>query len=489
MAQRPNILIMVSDQHSPHVLGCAGDAVIRTPHLDALAQRGIMFDNAYCAAPLCVPSRMTFLTSRHCSDINVWTNAGTLASDIPTFAHALGAGGYETVLAGRMHYYGPDQHHGFHQRLVGDVSPTIWGGSGAPLRPIPPGSTGQVRRAVEIAGPGRTAYQAFDDAVMEAARDYLLEKAQEDSDQPFCLVAGFVLPHCPFIAPKELYDYYYDRVEMPEIPEGYLENLHPVMKQWRERRGIEDLTEEEIRAARAGYYGIVEYFDSRVGGVLEALNEAGLADDTIVIYFSDHGECAGENGLWWKSNFYEASAGVPMIISAPQRFPQGVVREEVVSLLDLAPTLTEIGEAPPMPRISGRSMLPLLTGENAQNWPDEAICEFIQHRKEPPGRMIRQGPWKLIHYHGYEPMLFNLEHDPHEFHDRAGDPQCRDVRQHLHDRIRLNWDPYKGVSFLERLFDDREILQQWFQASELTDEYEEYHWDAPPGCNVFPETS
>ncbi|MFQ6096981.1 MAG: sulfatase-like hydrolase/transferase, partial [Armatimonadota bacterium] len=165
MSSRPNLLVIMSDQHNPHVLGCCGDEVVRTPHLDALAHGGVLFENAYCPSPLCVPSRMSFMTSRHPTDNRAWTNACQLSSDIPTFAHALGAAGYEVVLGGRMHVVGPDQRHGFERRLVGDLGATFPGGRAPDLGHIPRGSTGQSRIAVEVAGPGRTAYQAYDDAV------------------------------------------------------------------------------------------------------------------------------------------------------------------------------------------------------------------------------------------------------------------------------------------------------------------------------------
>lgn len=258
--RQPNLILIISDQHNADVLGCAGDAVVRTPNLDALAAGGVRFENAYCGSPLCVPSRMTFMTSRHCSDIEVWTNGCTLASDIPTFAHSLGAAGYEVVLGGRMHFVGPDQRHGFHRRLVGDVTAPDPGGPGPDLGHIPPVTTGQSADGVRIAGPGRTAYQAYDDAVLAACREYL----QEEHEQPFCLVMGLVLPHCPFIAPKELFDYYYERVEMPPTPpEGF--DAPPPTRLMREKRGHGSLTDDEIRRARAAYYALVEYTDRTVG--------------------------------------------------------------------------------------------------------------------------------------------------------------------------------------------------------------------------------
>ena len=463
VAGQPNILLIVSDQHSRRVMGCAGDPVIRTPHLDALAAGGVMFDNAYCASPLCVPSRMTMMTSRHCSDINVWDNSSYLASDVPTFCHSLGIAGYECVLGGRMHFMGPDQRHGFHQRIIGDVSAhTHPGGGGPNFVNISPAGCGQSGACVRVAGPGRSNYMAYDDLVAEACAGFLREGGSDalsrgsGADGPFCLVAGFVLPHCPFIAPKALYDYYY-------------ENLHPAMKHWRQVRGVEDLTEEEIRKARAGYYGVVEYFDGIIGGLMGALDHSGLRDDTIVIYVSDHGESAGENGLWWKSQFYEHGAGVPMIASGPG-VPQGLRRREVVSLLDLGPTLCDIAGGPELPAISGRSLLPMLRGEDIPDWPNEAVAEMIGLGNYLPGKMIRRNEWKLIHYEGFEPMLFNLDDDPHEFTDRAADRDCRDVRNYLHDRVLQGWEPHRAVRQLQRERRDRQLITQWRQA-----------WkDAPP---------
>ena len=482
MADRPNVLLLVSDQHTPGVMGCAGDPLIRTPNLDALAERGTRFDSAYCAAPLCVPSRMTMLAGRHCSEIDVWTNSCYLDSDTPTFAHALGAAGYETVLCGRMHFVGPDQRHGFHSRIMGDTSSHTHPGAGPRILPQPLlRATGQNHDAVAVAGPGRTAYQAYDEAVLERARRWLERRAESDDERPFLLTAGFVLPHCPFVARRDLYEYYYERIEVPEVPEGYFESLHPAMKAWREARGITDLTEEQIRRARAGYYGLVEHFDEVIGGMLQALEDSGLGDDTIVVYVSDHGESAGRNGLWWKSQFYDHGVGVPMMMAGPG-IPRGE-RDEVVSLLDLAPTLSELAGAPDVPRGSGQSLLPLMRGELSAPWRDEALAEMVSPLAiyPFPGRMIRRGPWKLIHYDDHDPMLFNLEEDPDEFEDRSADPECRDVRAHLHDRVLDGWDPDAALRRLRLRREGQSLLHAWMQAWEDMPRNHD-HWQAPEGA-------
>ena len=486
MPDQPNFLVIMSDQHNRRYMGCAGDPIVRTPHLDALAERGVLFENTYCASPLCVPSRMTFLTGRHSSDIEVWSNACFLRSDIPTFAHGLGLAGYETVLGGRMHFVGPDQRHGFEARIIGDVSGPFPGGPGPDLGHIPTGTTGQSRNSVEISGPGRTAYQAYDVAVTEACREFIARRDRTGHDRPFCLVMGYVLPHCPFICPRDLYDEYYHRVEVPAVPEGYLDRLHPAIRLWREKRGVNGLGDDAVRRARAAYYGLVTFMDGLIGRLLEALASTSFADNTAVIYLSDHGEMAGEHGMWWKSSFYEGSSGVPMIASFPGRFNEGRRVDALASLLDVGPTLIDLAGGDPLPDAAGRSLRCFLEGGGrSPGWSDEVFSENYSGADEPPGRMVRQGPWKLNSYHGYdEPQLFNLAEDPGEFEDRAGDPDCAGVREALLARVREGWDGSAIGPKLQRRAGGRRVLRRW--AGAVKHDVADF-WRAPAGCNVFPE--
>ncbi len=453
---RPNIVLILSDQHNPGVLRHAGDPVVRTPNLDAMARQGIRFDSAYCGAPLCVPSRMTFLASRHASKIQVWSNSCVLRSDIPTFAHALGAAGYETVLCGRMHFEGPDQRHGFERRIVGDFTRNYPGARGGTRH------TGQSRAVLSNAGPGASAVQAYDERVTEAACRFIEERSSKS--RPWCLVIGYYLPHCPFLAPQELFDAYYDHVSIPPIPE----QSHPAIHAWRTRRGVTDVSVDEIRRARAAYYGMVTLLDHNVGRVLAAVDRSPQSQDTVRVYLSDHGEMAGEHGMWWKSCFYEGSVRVPMIWSWPGKIPQGKACKHVVSLLDVGPTLTELAEGPRSADLDGRSLLPLLMWENGGEspaWSDEAYSEFSgMAGADPPARMVRRGPWKMTVYHGFhEPMLFNVEEDPDELNDRATDPTCADVRADLWSSIMDGWDPEEIVQRLRVRQRDDTILSAWYK--------------------------
>jgi len=482
MTQKPNILLILSDQHNPHILGCAGDEVIRTPNLDQLAARGTLFTNNYCPSPLCVPSRMAFLTSQNCSDIQVWSNYCILSSDVPTFVHGLGIAGYETILCGRMHFTGTDQRHGFHSRIIGDVDPS--------LGHIPRGTTGQTKVAVEVAGSGRTAYKAYDDAVTETCCEFIKERAQANEGHPFFMVVGYVLPHCPYICPKRLFDEYFDKVDVPQLPPGYPDNLHPAIKAWRQRRGVDELTNNQRRIARAAYYGLVTYMDERIGEIFQTLEESGLAENTIVIYTSDHGDMAGEHGMWWKSNFYEGSVGVPLIFSWPGNFSEGKRITEVTSLLDIGPTLLDIVGAESLPFAVGNSMAGFLTGSDSViDWPNQIFAEYCGLLNDRPAFMVRQGAWKLNYYHGCDtPQLFNLEDDPDETIDRGSDATCSGVREELMEIVGKHWSGDEVERAMNKKMRHRELLQEWRanipskrHAKDTTQE----RWKAPPDCNVF----
>jgi choline-sulfatase len=488
---RPNILVIMSDQHSPKAAGYAGDPVVRTPNLDRLAGRGVRFNNTYCPAPLCVPARMSFLTSRWPSDQQVWSNQCYLNSTVPTFAHHLTLAGYETMLCGRMHFEGYDQRHGFEKALVGDFTVQHpgtrhtfdWSRPG-PLAKRLGNALGQSYVSASTAGPGRTCVQAYDEAVTQGAAEYL---GGRRDDRPFCMVVGFYGPHCPFIAPKDLFEEYYARVQAPAIPEGYFDTLHPYLREWWRHRGVEGLTEQQVRRARAGYYGMVTFIDQRIGEILDSLEASSIARNTIVIYCSDHGEMAGEHGLWWKSNFYEGSARVPLLVSWAGHWAQGRTVDRVTNLVDIGPTLLEVAGAEPLSLSRGRSLLRFLSAEPGAmvEWLDETFSEDPGVFGQPPSRMIRSGDWKLCHYHGYpHPQLFNLADDPDEWNDLAEDPHSADIREALLRRVLDGWDGEAIIRELDQRRKDYKILSRWNQQVQPPTPD---HWKPPTNVDVFEE--
>ena len=445
MSAPPNLLVLLSDQHNPHVLGAAGDPVVCTPHLDRLAAQGTTLTSAYCPYPLCAPSRMGFLTGRHPVDIGAWDNSAWLPSDVPTFADALSCAGYETVLCGRMHFNGPDALHGFEQRIHDDVS---WGATGHWLNAQTKGAgphltAGQTRIAVQVAGYGTNGYRAFDASVTHRACQFLEDRARaRKGERPWCLVVGLILPHNPLICDRRWFDYYIERLPAPPpVDPEYLASLHPGIRAWRQRRGVEQITAAQRQRARAAYYGLVSEMDERVGQVLSTLDECGLAAATNVIYASDHGDMADEQqGMWWKSCYFEGAAGVPLIGRGPD-VTRGASVDAVVSLLDVGPTLLDWADAPALPEAEGRSLCPMLAaGEPSDGWQNEAFMAYLGAHGDSPSAAIRSGPWKLMYYSEFDScLLFDVVADPDERVNRAEDPACAQVVAELLGKIHRRW--------------------------------------------------
>jgi choline-sulfatase len=524
LPRRPNILHILSDQHSPYVAGCYGDPVVQTPNLDRLAASGAVFDAAYCPSPICVPSRMSLLTGRHPYQNECWDNTHILDPGIPTFAHALGAAGYRTAIIGRMHSLGPDQLRGYSERLVGDHSPNFLGNP-SPPRGVLDGTAGPARISLTRSGPGQGGYQVHDEYVTAAAVDWLnrlgIERRSLGTGEPFLLTVGYMLPHQPFVARRAEFERYRGRVPPPRHPRPP-EPDHPYLQWWRRHTGIEDVTEDEIVRCRTAYWALVDRLDAMIGQVLQALEANGFADDTLVIYTTDHGEQAGEHGLWWKQTFYEASARVPLIIAWPGVIAPGQRCRRVVSALDVTATILDAAGAPALPRLAGRSLLGLIgpvegprskddnaasppevpaspsilrpSSEGAnpssvlrpspKEWEDVAFSEFCVEAGWYQ-RMIRSGPWKLNYYHGHRPQLFNLADDPDEVRDLADDPGCARIREELTARVVAGWDVDAITRKIAEKRENHALLVQWARATHPRDAY---RWHMPPELNYLDDT-
>ena len=472
MPERPNLLYLHSDQHAPSVLGCYGDPLGVTPNLDALAQRGVVMDAAYCPCPICVPSRMSTLTCQYPTELEVWNNNHILSSGVPTLAHAMGAGGYHPVLIGRMHALGPDQLHGYAERLVGDHGPNHLGGGGV-KREILAGTAGPERVSLERSGPGQSGYQVHDEDVTAAAVDYLNRLGVRQRagllDQPFSISVGFMLPHQPFVARACDFERFWGRVGLPKNPAPPMDEVHPYFRWWREQCGIVEVSEEEILRARTAYWALCYRLDAMIGEILAALERNGLADNTLVVYTSDHGEQAGEHGLWWKQTFYEESVRVPMVLSWPGVLPEGEHCRRVAGAHDLVATMLDALDCPALPNGHGRSLLPVVTGQS-NDWEDVAVSEYCTD-EGCYHRMVRAGDWKLCYYHGQPTQLFNLAEDPDELHDRAADPACRELVERLTARVLDGWDPDQIAARMAGLAAETKVLTAWTRGTKPADQY------------------
>ncbi|MXY92243.1 MAG: sulfatase-like hydrolase/transferase [Caldilineaceae bacterium SB0670_bin_27] len=477
----PNLLYIHSDQHCPHVTGCYGDDLVDTPNLDRLAANGVVFDNAYCNSPICVPSRMSMLSGRHPFQNEVWTNEHALESRIPTIAHAMGAAGYQPELVGRMHALGPDQLHGYAARFVGDHGANHPGNPG-PDRGILGVTAGPHHLSLKRSGAGQSAYQVHDEEVTAVTIDRLnrfgVQKRAGLLKQPFSLSVGYILPHPPYVARQEDYERYADSMTLPRKAAPPVAEQHPFLRWWRESTGITVMDEDEVRRARAAYAGLVYRTDAMVGQILDALEENGLDDNTLIIYTSDHGDMQGEHGLFWKHVFYEESIRVPLIMSWPGRIPPQQRFERVVSAVDVAATMLDAMEAPELPNAAGRSFLSQIDGgREAAGWDDLAFSEYCTDKFGPPEgayqRMLRREEWKYIYYHEMPAQLFNLKEDPEELVDRSEDPGCQTVVQEMQDEVLRDWDPEQVRRKMAQKRADEPLLTAW---ARNTGPEERYRW-------------
>jgi choline-sulfatase len=456
---RPNLLIIMSDEHAPQFSGAYGHPLVQSPHLDRLAAEGVLCENAYCNTPLCTSSRMSFMTGRYISNIETWDNTASLRVDAPTWAHRLRAVGYDVVLSGKQHFIGPDQLHGFRAQLARDLHAETplehyeWA-DGTPAAPAP-------WHHLDLAGPGRSTEIEVDDQVEEAAIRYVRDP--ERKNRPWALNASFIAPHFPFIVPQQYWDLYPpEAVDLPRSRPGSIAEQHPVYQRMRGMFGLVDFSEEQVRRARAGYYGLITYLDDKIGRLLQALEETGQRENTLVIYISDHGEMAGEHGMWRKSNFLEYSSRIPVILSWPGRLPAGRRMAEVVSLVDVVAGMLEAAGAPMDESLDGDSLLPLARGDEgaAETWKDEAFAEYLAHGVTGPMAMLRRGRYKLNYSLGDPPELFDLESDPEEMQDLAHDLDYRQVRDELIERLLSRWDPVSLDRRVRQSQKERRLIEQ-----------------------------
>lgn len=478
-SERPNILTIMSDEHGPMFSSTYGHPLVQTPNMDRLARQGTTFDAAYSNAPLCVPSRLSFMTGKFASRCEGWDNATPLSSDALTWPVLLRSAGYDAVLAGKMHLIGPDRLHGFREQLAydphgggheDDATALRLGLSPGGMHPIHPWRHGiptatEPWPGVVEARAGSGPMIEADDAIESAALEYLRDPARKNG--PFALCVGFVAPHFPFVVPEPYFSMYYpDRTDLPDIPPGHLEDLPPAAQRLRQAFGFHGHDDDQILLARAGYYGLITYLDDKIGRLLDALEEQGLAENTVVIHTSDHGESLGEHGLWRKMNFYEHAARVPLQISWPGTLPAGQRVPGVVSLVDVTATMVELAGVPSddsaLLATDGDSLLPLIQGDGAE-WKDEAFVEQLAHGTDRARSMIRRGSWKLSYSHGDPPELelYDLDADPGEFANLADDPDHQQVQDRLLSRIMELWgDPDRLTRRIVSSQEERLLIRQ-----------------------------
>ncbi|HEY3786932.1 MAG TPA: choline-sulfatase [Steroidobacteraceae bacterium] len=444
MGDRPNLLILMADQLAPRVLATYGGSVARTPHIDALARDAVVFDSCYCNSPLCAPSRFSFMAGQLPSKIGAYDNAAEFPAQVPTFAHYLRAAGYQTALSGKMHFCGPDQLHGFEERLTTDIYPADFGWTPDWNRFDERPGWYHTMDSVIQAGPcTRTNQIDFDDEVAAAARQKLFDVARGRDQRPFCLVVSMTHPHDPYVIPTAYWNRYRDAdIDMPRVAD-LAGSDDPHSRRLRHVIGL-DLarpTETQVRAARRAYYGAVSYVDDQIGSLMGTLREANFDRNTVVLVLADHGDMLGERGLWYKMSFYEAACRIPLIVHAPGRFRARRVTE-VASLLDLLPTFAALAHEGVEPAyaapIGGHSLLPQLEGR-ADTQASEVIGEYLAEGAIAPIIMIRRDRHKYIHCPADPDQLYDLVADPEERENLATDARRADVLAQFRAEVARRW--------------------------------------------------
>jgi len=488
MTKPLNILVVMADQLNGFSLGAYGHPVVKSPNINGLAERGVLFENAYCNSPLCAPSRFSLMSGQLPSRIGAYDNASYFPANVPTFAHHLRKMGYQTCLSGKMHFVGPDQLHGFEDRLTTDIYPADFGWTPDWQRPDDRIDWWYHNLAsVTQAGVAEATNQYdYDDDVGQKTVRKIRDLARTVDERPFCLVASFTHPHDPYATRQQYWDLYDDAdIDLPSVSAIPFERLDPHSQRLYKAAASDEftITEQDIKNARRAYYGNVSYIDEWFGTIKATLEQTGLADNTVIAFISDHGDMLGERGLWYKMSFLEPSARIPMIMAGPG-ITEGRRISAPVSLLDVFPTLTDIAvtsgdmsEPEPVDALDGQSLLAMASGGEEEH-EREVIGEFLGEGAIAPVLMIRRGRFKYIYSSPDPAQLFDVAADPNELNNLFSNPKFSEIAAGFQSEIDRRWN----VALLHQdVIDDqsrRQLLADALSEGAYTS------WDYQPGSDA-----
>ncbi|TMV14891.1 choline-sulfatase [Arenibacterium halophilum] len=438
---KPNILILMVDQLNGTLFPDGPADWLHAPNLKKLAARSTRFANAYTGSPLCAPGRAAFMSGQLPSRTGVYDNAAEFRSDIPTYAHHLRRAGYYTCLSGKMHFVGPDQLHGFEERLTTDIYPADFGWTPDYRKP------GERidwwyhnMGSVTGAGVAEISNQMeYDDEVAYNATAKLYDLSRGNDDRPWCLTVSFTHPHDPYVARRKYWDLYEGCDHLaPTVPAIPYDAQDPHSKRIFDANNWRDfnITDDDIARSRQAYFANISYLDDKIGEILQVLEDT--RQEAIIAFVSDHGDMLGERGLWFKMSFFEGSARVPLMIAAPGLQP-GLV-DTPVSTLDLNPTLAALAGvdvAEIAPWTDGEDLTALANG--AERTAPVAV-EYAAEASYAPMVCLRQGRWKYTRCALDPEQLFDVAGDPHELTNLADDPAHADTLAQFRDMADARWD-------------------------------------------------
>jgi choline-sulfatase len=452
---------------------------LHAPNLKKLATRSVRFQNCYTASPLCAPGRASFMSGQLPSVTGVYDNAAEFPSSLPTYAHHLRRAGYQTALSGKMHFVGPDQLHGFEERLTTDIYPPDFGWTPDYRKP------GEridwwYHNMGSVTGAGVaeiTNQMEYDDEVAYEAVRKLFDLSRGHDPRPWCLTVSFTHPHDPYVARKKYWDFYEDCDQLlPDVAAMDYDAHDPHSKRifdandWRNF----DITEDDIKRSRRAYFANISYLDDKIGEILETLEST--RQEAVILFLSDHGDMLGERGLWFKMSFYEGSSRVPMMMSASGVEPRLVT--DPVSNIDVCPTLCDIAGISMedvVPWTQGETLLPLANG-GARSTP--VAIEYAAEASYAPMVSLRSGPYKFNRCSLDPDQLFDLENDPHELFNLIDDPEYDDIRVEFGALADAKWDLARFDEEVRRSQARRWIVYEALRNGEY------YPWDYQPLKNA-----
>lgn len=464
-----NILIFMSDQHRSDLMKCMGNDDIDTPNLDKLSEDGTTYSNAYTSSPLCVPARMSFLTGKLPSKLNIFGNDDALPEEQLTFLHSLAVQGYETVLCGRMHFKGENQFHGFTKRIAPDITPQYWGTGGTQRTDLGDfKGTFTEKGCLKVIGSGNSPVLDYDRMVVETVLDYL----NKDHDKPQCIVVGTYAPHFTYMTTDELYDKYKERLKNKFISMPNSSGIPELVKLER------DFDLETYINTNAAYYGMVEEVDELVGRVRNAWNEYLKRNDRSgsFFYISDHGDHVGDRKLFGKKTFFDCSVKIP-VLAAGNKFPINNKAACPVSIMDIAPTVIEMTNSPQLPNIDGQSLLELSSHNNKISRVVLSEMMLAGNGELTLGRMAANAEYKFFKYSESEnEYLFNNECSQRETINLVDEIHEKHITDEFRTAINDNFDFDETIRAYRQRIQGLPLLKLFGQK---TEPYEKYRYTIP----------
>jgi uncharacterized sulfatase len=441
--RKPNVLFVAVDDMN-NDLGCYGHPFVQSPNIDRLARMGVRFDRAYCQFPLCSPSRSSLMTGLRPSTTRVYNLTYHFRQGLPdvvTLPQMFRNNGYYAARVGKIYHYGNPGDIG----TSGLDDPPSWEHFVNPagrdktvlesdiLNYTPKRGLGS---AMALLADLKGKDEEHTDGKVALEGIKLLE---QHKDKPFFLAVGFYKPHTPYVAPKKYFDLYpMEKIEMPREPADHLKNVPPPALASTSPRPYFGVTTEQARECKQAYYAAISFVDAQIGKLLDAMDRLKLWDDTVVVFWSDHGYHLGEHGLWMKQSLFEESARVPLVIVAPGAKGNGKACARTVEFVDLYPTLADLAGLTPPKNLEGASLKPLLD-DPSRAWDRPAFTQV--QRGNFPGYSVRTERWRYTEWDGGKKgsQLYDHDADPHEFTNLIDDPKHAQVVAQMKALVKKNW--------------------------------------------------